>query len=211
MLPISSRSDMNSRETRQRSHKSRIGSREAVSDRDGMIEAADQGKQGRISHRLIPVIEDDAERWLAPHEADDGAEDDGHPQQRGKASAEADAAERGENNQDARFAGKSERAPGSISILAADSGAAPKLETPTSVRSRLSRNCRSRPARRAGLRRAARWERSAWLAGAVMRWASTNALRIASARSAWRASIDRSSQSGSSRSRDSAQYHSPSS
>jgi hypothetical protein len=49
------------------------------------------------------------------------------------------------------------------------------------------------------------------LDGALMRWASTKALKIASAKSVWRVSIDRSSQSGSSRSRDSAQYHSPSS
>jgi hypothetical protein len=45
------------------------------------------------------VIEDSVERRLAPHGADDGAKDGGHPQQRGKASAEADTAKRGENNQ----------------------------------------------------------------------------------------------------------------
>src|ERR1700687_2825309 len=102
MLAISSPPDMNSREARQRSHRSRIRSRAAVSERNGGIEAADQGKQGRVGHRFIPVIENNAERRLAPHGADDGAEDDGHPQQRGKTSAEADAAERRENNQDDR-------------------------------------------------------------------------------------------------------------
>src|SRR5665811_2313021 len=85
MLPISSGADMNSRATGQRSHKRRIGLREAVSDRDGMIEAGDQGEQRRVGHRFIPVIESGAERLLALHDADDGAEDDRHPQQRGKA------------------------------------------------------------------------------------------------------------------------------
>jgi hypothetical protein len=65
-----------------------------------MIEDADQGKQSRVGHRLIPVIKNYVERWFALHGADDGAEDGGHPQQRGKTSAEPDAAERGENNQD---------------------------------------------------------------------------------------------------------------
>src|SRR5664280_101675 len=99
MLPISSRPDMNSREKGQRSHRSRIRSREAVSTRDGVIETADQRKQSRVGHRLIPVIENRAEWRLALDDADDGAEDDGHPQQRGEASAEADAGERREDNQ----------------------------------------------------------------------------------------------------------------
>jgi hypothetical protein len=67
-----------------------------------VIEDTDQGKQGRVSHRLIPVVENDAERLFVLHGADDGAENDGHPQQRGEASAEADCAKGGENNQDAR-------------------------------------------------------------------------------------------------------------
>jgi hypothetical protein len=67
-----------------------------------MIEDADQAKQRAVGHRLIPMIESDPERSLAPHKADDRTENDGHPQQRGKASAEADAAERRENNQDHR-------------------------------------------------------------------------------------------------------------
>src|SRR6202163_4836086 len=93
MRAISSRPDMNSRTARRRSHRSRIRSR-AVLNRYGMIEDADQGKQRRVGHRLIPVIENDAERRFAPHGADDGTEDDGHSQQRSKTSAEADAAER---------------------------------------------------------------------------------------------------------------------
>src|SRR6202171_466504 len=101
MRAISSRPDMNSRTARRQSHRSRIRSR-AVLNRYGMIEDADQGKQRRVGHRLIPVIENDAERRFAPHGADDGTEDDGHSQQRGKTSAEADAAERRENNQDDR-------------------------------------------------------------------------------------------------------------
>jgi len=94
MSPISSRLDMNSRATQQRSHRSRIRSGLAVSNRDGVIEDAYQGKQGSIGHRLIPVIENHVERRLAPHGADDGAEDGRHPQQRGKACTEADAAKR---------------------------------------------------------------------------------------------------------------------
>jgi hypothetical protein len=58
----------------------RMVSREATSNRDGVTEAADQRKHGRVGHRFVPVIEDDVERRLAPHGADDGAEDDGHPQ-----------------------------------------------------------------------------------------------------------------------------------
>src|ERR1700716_736582 len=99
MLPISSLPDMNSRATGQRSRKSRIRSLEAVSNRDGLIEAADQGKQRRVGHRFIPVIESYVEWTLALHAADDHAKDRGHPQQCGKTSAEADAAKRGENDQ----------------------------------------------------------------------------------------------------------------
>jgi adenosylcobinamide-GDP ribazoletransferase len=50
-----------------------------------------------------------------------------------------------------------------------------------------------------------------WTDGELLRCASINAPRIASARSGCRASTERSSQSGNSRSRDKAQYHSPSS
>src|SRR5664279_1325207 len=88
MRPISSGADMNSRSTGRRSHKRRIGSLETVSDRNGMIEAGDQGKQGRVGHGFIPVIESGAERLLALRDADHGAEDDRHPQQPGEASAE---------------------------------------------------------------------------------------------------------------------------
>ena len=101
MRQISSGAGMNSRATGQRSHKRRIGSREAVSGRDGMIEAVDQGEQRRVGHRFIPVIESGAERLLAPHGADDGAEDDRHPQQRGKAFGKADAGEGSEHDQNA--------------------------------------------------------------------------------------------------------------
>src|SRR5260370_1940278 len=99
---ISSRPDMNSRAAGRRSHRSRIRSREAVSERNGGIEAADEGKQRRVGHGLIPVIENAAERRLTPHAADDGAEDDRHPAPGGQASAEADAAQCRENNQDDR-------------------------------------------------------------------------------------------------------------
>src|ERR1700676_5472362 len=83
MPPISSWPDMNSRAAGPRSHKRRIRPPQtsaAVSNRDEVIEAADQGKQCRIGHRLIPVIENDVERRLAPYGADHGTEDDGHPQ-----------------------------------------------------------------------------------------------------------------------------------
>src|SRR3984893_2416985 len=99
MPPISFRLDMNSRATQQRSHRSRIRSCLPVSNRESAIEDAYQGKQGSVGHRLIPVIENYVERRLAPHRADDSAEDDRHPQQRDKASAEADAAKRCENSQ----------------------------------------------------------------------------------------------------------------
>ena len=75
MLPISSRPDMNSRATRQRSHRSRIGSRAGVSNRDGLVESADQAAQRRVGHRFIPVVENHVERWFALDRADDGAED----------------------------------------------------------------------------------------------------------------------------------------
>src|ERR1700722_6816534 len=100
MPPISSWPDMNSRAAGPRSHKRRIRPYAAVSNRDEVIEAADQGKQCRIGYRLIPVIEDDGERRLAPYGADHGTEDDGHPQERGKASAEADTAKRCKDDQD---------------------------------------------------------------------------------------------------------------
>jgi hypothetical protein len=45
------------------------------------------------------VIEHGVQQRLASHSADDGAEDCGHPQQRGKAPAEANAAEICENDQ----------------------------------------------------------------------------------------------------------------
>ena len=91
---------MNSRAAGRRSHRSRIRSREAVSERNGGSEAADEGKQSRVGHRFIPVVESAVERRLAPHDADDGAEDGRHAQQCGKASAEANAAKRCEENQD---------------------------------------------------------------------------------------------------------------
>ena len=71
-----------------------------------MIEAADQSKQSRERSRFIPVIENGVERRLALHRADDGAEDDGHPQQPGEASVEANAAKRSKNNQNARAQAK---------------------------------------------------------------------------------------------------------
>jgi hypothetical protein len=66
-----------------------------------VIEDADQREQRRIGRRLVPVIENDVERLLAPDGTDDGAEDDGHQQQCGEASVEADCAVGGKNNQDA--------------------------------------------------------------------------------------------------------------
>ena len=71
-----------------------------------MIEDADQGKQSHVGQGFVPVIERGVERRLSPHEADDRAEDDRHPQQRSEASAESDAAKRGENEQDNRSQAK---------------------------------------------------------------------------------------------------------
>jgi hypothetical protein len=98
MLPISAQPDMNSRATQQRSHRSRIRS-PVVSKWSSLAEPTDQAAQRRIGHRFIPVIKDRVERSLAPHGAYDGAEDRRHPQQRRKASAEANAAKRCEENQ----------------------------------------------------------------------------------------------------------------
>ena len=66
-----------------------------------MIEAADEREQRRVSHCLVPMIESGAERLFAPHGADDGAQHDRHPQQRGKASGKAGAGEGGEEHQNA--------------------------------------------------------------------------------------------------------------
>src|SRR5258708_15691026 len=91
MPAISFRPDMNSRQARQRSHKSRISRRKAVSNRDGVIEAADQREQGGIRYRLVPVVEDCAEQPLALDDPQHGPEDDRHPKPRNKTTA-ADAA-----------------------------------------------------------------------------------------------------------------------
>jgi hypothetical protein len=64
MLPISSQADMNSRATRQRSHRSRIRSR-AVSGWDDLVEAVGQAEQSRVGHRFIPVVENGVERRFA--------------------------------------------------------------------------------------------------------------------------------------------------
>jgi hypothetical protein len=71
-----------------------------------MIAAADQSKQSRERYRLVPVVENDAEWLFALYGADDGAEDNGHPQQRGEASAEAYCAKRSKNNQNAHSQAK---------------------------------------------------------------------------------------------------------
>src|SRR5260370_13044826 len=78
---ISSRPDMNSRAAGRRSHRSRIRSREAVSERNGGIEAADERKQRRVGHGLIPVIENAAERRPTPLPADGDPEAGPHPHQ----------------------------------------------------------------------------------------------------------------------------------
>jgi hypothetical protein len=63
------------------------------------------------------VIENGVERRLAPHGADDGAEDSGHLQQRGKTSAEADVGERGENDQNAHSQAKANEHLGRSQLL----------------------------------------------------------------------------------------------
>jgi len=90
---------MNSRLAKRRSHRSRISPRDVVSDRDGVVETADQAAQRCVSHHLIPVVERGIERGLAFERCQDGAQDGGHPQQCAKASIEADAAERGKDDQ----------------------------------------------------------------------------------------------------------------
>lgn len=100
MSSISSRPNMNSRAAPLQSHRSRIRLRgPQCLNRDGVVESADQAAQCRVGHRFIPVIEGCVERSLALDGADDGAEDSGHPQQRGEASAEANAAECGKTSQ----------------------------------------------------------------------------------------------------------------
>src|SRR5258708_12134278 len=117
MPAISFRPDMNSRQARQRPHKSRISRRKAVSNRDGVIEAADQREQGGIRYRLIPVVENCAEQPLALDGADGGAEDDRHPKQRGKTSAEADAAKCRKNDNDDHAQGEPNDHPGRSQFL----------------------------------------------------------------------------------------------
>src|SRR5262245_22527257 len=53
----------------------------------------DQRKQCTECHGFVPMVEGRAERRLALDEADECAQDDRHPEQRGKASGEADVAE----------------------------------------------------------------------------------------------------------------------
>ena len=60
-----------------------------------MVNDMNQTEQRGVGDRFIPVIKNGVERPLALHGADDDAEDDGHPQQRGEAVRKADAAEAG--------------------------------------------------------------------------------------------------------------------
>src|SRR6195256_2723916 len=94
--PICLPPDMKSSVPTMRSHRGGIGSARLK----GLIEAADQHAYRCVSHCFIPMIERAVERQLVPHDGDHGAEDGGHPQQCGKAPAEADAAEHRENDQD---------------------------------------------------------------------------------------------------------------
>jgi hypothetical protein len=61
-----------------------------------MVNDMNQTEQRGVGDRFIPVIENGVERPLALHGADDDAENNRHPQQRGEAAGEADAAEAGE-------------------------------------------------------------------------------------------------------------------
>jgi hypothetical protein len=60
-----------------------------------MVNDMNQTEQRGVGDRFIPVIENGVERPLALHGADDDAEDDGHPQQRGEAARKANAAKAG--------------------------------------------------------------------------------------------------------------------
>src|SRR6266852_3301204 len=119
------------------------------------------------------MIENCVERKLALHRADDGAQDSGHPQQRGEASAESDAAKRGENNENDQSQAKANQHLGRSQFLRywkLCHDWKPRLETLTDTpctapgtRSRASgvtRNCRSKPDRRSGWCRAAQWGHS---------------------------------------------------
>ena len=83
---------------RYRFHRSRIGLR-TISDRGGLVEARDEAAQSDVRSSLIPVIEDIAERTFVPDGGEHCAQDDRHPQQHRKASAEVAAAERREGKQ----------------------------------------------------------------------------------------------------------------
>ena len=76
-----------------------------------MVEDTDQSQDGRIGDHLVPMIETGSERRLVPHCAGNGTEDDGHPNQRGKSLAEADAGGRGENDWNREAQGKTDNAP----------------------------------------------------------------------------------------------------
>ena len=152
------------------------------------MEAPDQSKQGRVGHRLVPVIENGAERRLASDEADDGAEDDGHPQQRDQASAKADAGEGGEDDQNAHAQAKADEYLGrsqltrKIRQLRQDLGllgdADPGVRSPLYAKLSQQTGVHSSSALRGTVG-------TLVLRGGVpVRRASTNALRMASGRSA---------------------------
>jgi hypothetical protein len=67
--------------------------------RESGTEAAEQAAQSCVSQRFIPVVEDGIERSFMLQRRQHRAQDRGHPQQRGQASIEADAAKRGEDDQ----------------------------------------------------------------------------------------------------------------
>jgi len=61
-----------------------------------LVEPAHQRAERGVGNGFVPMVQRGVEDRLATHEADHRAEDDRHPEQRGKASDEADVAECGE-------------------------------------------------------------------------------------------------------------------
>src|SRR6266849_7195219 len=176
MFPISAQPDMNSRATQQRSHRSRIRSR-VVSKWSSLVESTDQAAQRRIGHRFIPMVENIVEWRLTPHHPYGDAEDRRHPQQRRKASAEANAAKRCEENQNDHAQAEANNHLGRCQLLrkvrklrqdwnlngarfARSLGRGTSRSKPRhQFIAGVTRNYRSGPARRADSHRAARWGR----------------------------------------------------
>ena len=114
-----------------------------------LVEPAHQGAERGIGNGFVPMVQRGVEDRLATHEADHRAEDDRHPEQRHEAPGKADAAEGGKAGQDDQPHEKANQHLAGIELLRKKR----KLREYQDSADRdglLSRNCRSKSARRAG-------------------------------------------------------------